>query len=76
MRGAAVAGHRNLVDPLMSFCFGFVCVVLWCCVYMPGYIVVIALFMKQAENLFRENNVYNSQVTRTQPSMKARVWNI
>ena len=64
--GAAVTGHRSLVDPLMSpfvfafLFFGFVWVLLpqllWCCVCIICCMVVVALFIKRGESLFRDND--------------------
>ena len=56
-------GHLSVVDPPMSpFYFFFssfwVCVLLlqlvWCCVCIDGCMLVVALFIKRGENLFRE----------------------
>ena len=60
--GGAVAGHHSLFDPPMSsfyffFSFLWVCVLLpqhvWRCVCSDGCMVVVALFIKLGESLFR-----------------------
>ena len=76
--GAAVAGRRSLVDPLMSplifafLFFGFVWVLLpqllWCYVCIVYCMVVVALFIKRGESLFRDGLHSTWQVIRTWPN--------